>query len=193
MDENLKVFLSFRGQGHEEVVKLLQKHLISSNEKNILISFCVNAYNSAENYFKSEDLPLKSLKKIDDFDVIMRAWIFLNILELDSFLTDCKTTEELKSILDVSEEKLVKDFGVMFGGKDIDSYISSSLRLLRELKSDSPTLEDYWHSQLVIFMSIIDERIAGEVISKPKGKKATMDLVQRINTENLIKRISILF
>lgn len=194
MNENLKTFLKFRNQSFEEIIKLANKQLLTEFEKKLFTALCTCSYNLAEHYFNSSKLPLHNLKKITNFDLAIKGWVFLNVIELESFLKDCEITPEVKNIVDVSEKKIIEDFGKIFSGEDIDKYITTTLNSIKNLNGSAKSLEKFWVGELFMFISLIsNNEVDTNVLSNKESILGIIKIVEEINIKNIESKIKILF
>lgn len=187
MNSNIQIFTKLRDQSFAEIIERLNGHDITHFEKNAFTAFVVGASHAAEIYFSFDRSPFKNIKYIQDFDVAMQAYVFLCLVEMYEFFRIFEKKEEYKNVMNVSKEKIIKDFCKIFGGEDIEKYTEQTLVFFDEIENKMNDPRDLWYNQVICFGKLLsNNEVDFEKITE-ENLAIKLDLsmaVQRVQIEN---------
>ncbi len=187
MNLNIQSFIKFRDQSFSEIVESARKHEITHFEKNAFTAFVVGAAHAAETYLALDQFPFKNIKKVEDFDIVIQAYIFLCLVELREFFRLSKNKKEFQDAMDVSKEKLIEDFCKIFGGEDIKKYTEQTLKFFDETEDEMGDPRDLWYNQTIYFGKLLsnDEINFEKLTEDDLAIKLDLSITtQRIQVEN---------
>ncbi len=151
-------FESFSDHAFLEIQEMAKIGKITKFEEKAFISFCAAANIAAKTYITTDKLPYIKIEEVENENTTFDAYLFLCAVELHGFFTRLKNKKEIKDALDVSQEKLVKNFAEIFGGKELEDHLKKLLNTFNKMveeMGDDP--RDLWYNQALLFGNKLSE------------------------------------
>ena len=127
------------------------------------------------------------IAKIEDFDTVMQAYVFLCLAELREFFRVSENKKEFNEVVDVTKEKMINDFCRIFGGDDIEKYARKTLTFFDEIEGEMNDPRDLWYNQAIYFGKLLssDKIDFAKLTEENLGTKLGLSLTtQEVQIEN---------
>jgi len=153
------IFIDFRNQSFEEMIKLSHGGFISSKEGLIFRTVFENSVNLIISFIKE----LKANKPMEekDFDWTMLLYVRVCVQELHDILDQIKKTDDIniKDTLDVDEQNIIDYLKKILGGKDIDNVVDKTFTQIDFLTKELNNYNEFVVGRTYIIFNMLKENI----------------------------------
>lgn len=151
------IFIGFRNNSFEEIIKLNQEGGLSDKEKLLLVSVCENATNEINEFIK-ESRANKSLDE-NDFDWSMKLYVFV-CMQVFFDIFDCiekADNPHIAALQDIDKQGVVGKMKKIFGGADINLYIDRVYGAIEENSKEAKTYEEFLVGRSHVIFEMFEE------------------------------------
>jgi len=139
------VFIGFRNQSFEEIIKLVRSHKISHKEKFLFRVVCENSVNTILSII--DDFSAQNDLTENDFDWLMKTYTASCIRELydifDNVKRESSNSKIIKNTIDVDFSKAIEHLKTVIGGEDINKYFDSTLEFIKSSDKDTKNFDEF--------------------------------------------------
>ncbi len=157
MNKLENIFITFKNQSFDEIIKFNLDGSISNKEKLIFRAVFENSVNLITSFIK--EMKANKLMEEKDFNWMMLLYVFVCVQELHDILDRIEKTDDthIKNTLDVNKQDLIDHLKKILGGKDIDSVVDKTFNHIESSDKESGNYNEFVVGRTYVIFSMLKE------------------------------------